>query len=170
MSDQMVPPTPPPSGGSFDANAALQDFKGADPMDLAVVGAGALAFILSFFSSFYTVHVSMFGASASAGTSAWHGFFGWAGILLLVAAAAVTAAKIVRIAIPNEEIIVASTAVAGLVFVFLAMFVDVGNTGLLAGTGISEGRGWSYWVTFILAVVSGGIAGLRFAKARGFLK
>ncbi|BBH17410.1 hypothetical protein Back2_16970 [Nocardioides baekrokdamisoli] len=176
MSDQMVPPPPPPppspssGGGGFDANAAVDQFKGADPLDLAVVGAGVLALIFSWFSSFYTVHVSFAGYSAGGGTSAWHGFFGWAGVLLLLAASAVVAAKIVNITVPNEDLIVVGTSVVGLLFVLLALFVDVGNTGALAGTGISEGRGWSYWIVLILAIASGGISGMKFAKARGLMK
>ena len=172
MSDQMVPPPPPPppAGGGFDANAALNDFKGADPLDLAVVGAGALALIFSFFSSFYTASFHSEFYSASSGESAWHGFFGWAGVLLLLAAAAVTAAKIVKVQVPNGEIIVAGTAVVGLLCVLLAMFVDPGNTGGASAFGVSIGRGWTYWVVFILAIVSGGISGLKFAKARGLVK
>ena len=170
MSDEMAPPPPPPppppAGGGFDANAALNEFKGADPLDLAVVGAGALALILSFFSSFYTVGVSFGGYSAgSGGISAWHGFFGWAGVLLLLAAAAVTALKILKIAVPNEEIIVVAAAVGGLLFVLLALLVDpVSTYGV-----VKIGHGWTYWLTLILAVVSGGVTGMKFAKARGLM-
>lgn len=172
MSDPMVPPPPPPppspAGGGFDANAAVEQFKGADPLDLAVVGAGVLAFLLSLFHGFYTAKVDFGGyASGSAGsTSAWHGFFGWAGVLLLLVAGAVVALKIVKIAVPQEEIIVAGASVLGLLFVFLALFVDPVNT-----FGVVKiGHGWSYWVILVLALGSGGISGMKFAKARGLLK
>jgi hypothetical protein len=171
MSDEIVPPPPPPppppAGGGFDANAAVEQFKGADPLDLAVVGAGVLALLFSFIGSYYTI--SYLGHSAHIG-SAWHGFFSWAGVLLLLAASAVVSAKILKITIPNAEIIGVATAAGGLLFTFLALFIDAGDTGLLNGTGISEGRGWTYWVILILALVSGGISGFKFAKARGLVK
>lgn len=173
MSDQMVPPPPPPpssspSGGGFDANAAVDQFKGADPLDLAVVGAGVLALIFSFFSSFYTVHIDGFGGygGGTGGTSAWHGFFGWAGVLLLLVAGAVVALKILKIAVPQEEILVAGASVLGLLFVFLALFVNPVNT-----FGVVKiGHGWNYWIVLIAGLVSGGISGLKFAKARGLVK
>jgi hypothetical protein len=173
MSDPMVPPPPPPppstpGGGGFDANAAVDQFKGADPLDLAVVGAGVLAFLLSLFHGFYTAKVDFGGyVSGTAGsTSAWHGFFGWAGVLLLLAAGVVVALRIVKIAVPQEEIIVAAAAVLGFLFVLLALFVDPVNT-----FGVVKiGHGWSYWIILILALASGGISGLKFARARGLVK
>lgn len=169
MSDQMVPPPPPPppppsTGGGFDANAAVDQFKGADPLDLVVVGAGLLALIFSFFSSFYTWSFSGYGYSVSTGVSAWHGFFGWAGVLLLLAAAAVTAAKIVKVEVPNGELIGAAAAVVGFLFVLLAMFI-------YPSSGVSgSGHGFSYWIVLVLALASGGISGLKFARARGLVK
>lgn len=168
MSDQMVPPTPPPSGGGFDPNAAVEQFKGADPLDLVVVGAGVLAFLLSLFHGYYTISIGGLGGSVSA----WHGFWGWAGVLLLLAAAVVTAAKIVRIEVPQGELIVVGTAVAGLLFTLIAFVVNVGNVDSASAFGfkIDEGRGWTYWLILIAALASGGVTGLKFARARGLVK
>lgn len=168
MSDQMVPPPPPPpssSGGGFDANAAVDQFKGADPLDLAVVGAGVLAFVFSMFDwfSFSIPSYSVSGYTVGGGSvsaSAYHGFWSPVGVWLLIGAGVVMALKIVKIAVPNQEMLVTVLAVAGALFVFIAMF-QYGGAG---------DKGFSYWIVLIAGLASGGISGLKFAKARGLVK
>ncbi|HZP15830.1 MAG TPA: DUF5336 domain-containing protein [Nocardioides sp.] len=183
MSDPMVPPPPPPppstpGGGGFDANAAVDQFKGADPLDLAVVGAGVLAFLLSFFPFFTAKSNGGFGfGGLTFHNSAWHPFLAWAAILLILASGLVTAAKIVKVQVPYEEIIVVATAALGLLFLIILLIAHPGITvGGVHGSASdikhagSVGYGWAYWIVLILALVSAGISGLKFAKSRGFVK
>lgn len=157
-----VPPPPPPGPG-FDANAAAQQFKSADPLDLVVVGAGVLAFILSFFSWYSASYKSEFGNYGTT-VGAWHGFFGWFGVVLLLAAGVITALKVLKIHVPNGEVAVLATSVLGALCVLLALFIIPGKVSI---PGLDYGHGFSYWITLVLALASAGISGLKFAKARG---
>src|SRR6476660_2707935 len=76
------------SAASQQANEAVATLKKGNPLDLATIGAGLLVFLGSLLP-YYTVSVSGFGANASESVTAWHGFFGWFGALLALAAAVV---------------------------------------------------------------------------------
>jgi hypothetical protein len=80
------PPAPSGSGVKFDP-------KSVNPMDWAIFGVAFLAFIFSFLP-YYTVSASFEGISRSDSESAWHGFFGWFAIILVLAAAGLLAIEL----------------------------------------------------------------------------
>jgi len=123
------------------------DWKTVSPYAYAVAGGGVLAFIFSFLP-YYTLNVLGFGFG---GVSAWHGFFGWFGALLLLAAAAAIVLKTLKIfdhAILPLGTLIASGA--GLLCVLLALFVAPVNTYGVASFGHHIG----YWLSLIMALAS----------------
>jgi hypothetical protein len=164
-SDESQPPPPPPSqpppvsgsrqGGSFDADAAKAAFQGANPIDWVIMGAGVLAFILSFFP-YYTVHLGGFGASGNA----WHGFFGWFAALAAVAGAAVVVLSILGTSLPfpTPLVVLACFAVAALCVLIAGLTWPGGN----GATGNLTGHGFGYWASLIVIVAGLGAAVLRY--------
>ncbi len=175
-----TPPTPPPSspahasGASsyeFDADKAKAAFQGAHKFDLGIIAAGVIAWLAGFMP-FYTVSVSVAGISRSDSASAYHGFFGWFGIWVALAAAVVVAAALIGVALP----ISAHQAALGLfglalVCLIFTLFIfpggdcgDIGAVGgALGGFKCDTGRGFGYWLA-VLAVFAGG--GLAFMRMR----
>ena len=116
-------PPPPPPGGGYGPPASYGsgpgpsgtgkfDPKTVNPLDWGVLGAALLALIFSFFAfyaydpkgiaktecssrqaSLNSVEKQLCGGDTA---SAWHGFFGWFGVLLLVIAAPRGADRAVR--------------------------------------------------------------------------
>jgi hypothetical protein len=176
-----------PPAGSYKAPRSGFNFASVNPLDWGIMAAAALALIFSLFD-FYTATAKgalkqacdqgLVGTSCSASESAWHGFFGWFGVLLLLIAGIATALTVFRphVRMPASPRLVALVAAAlGLVLIVIALFVtphkDV--TGLPPGTKLSDfidfGRGFSYWVVLILAVAATALAYLRFAQTGGNL-
>jgi hypothetical protein len=161
-SDESQPPPPPPSQpppgaggpvggaprGGFDADAATAAFKGADRMDLGIIGAGVLAFIFSFFP-YYTASVHGIGGGSG---SAWHGFFGWFAALVALAAAILLALPLLGVKlslpVPTRLAVLVGFAVAT-VCVLLALLVWPGK---VSGVGIDYGHGFGYWASVIVIV------------------
>jgi hypothetical protein len=161
-------PPPPPAAGSgapasggqqYDFDQAKATLQGAHKFDLGIIGAGVIAFIASLLP-FYTVSVSAGGLGGASGSvSAWHGFFGWFGILVALAVAVVVALSVfnlVKLPMPIHQI-AAGGFVLALLCLLLALFVDPsGGCGGAGAFGIhcSIGRGFGYWLA-LLAVLAG---------------
>jgi len=110
------------------------------------MGGGLLALIFSFIPRYYTFNFgSIFGVNlGSYGATAWHNFFGWFGVLLLLAAAAVTSLKtFTNFDNPNLPLGVLAGAGVGFICVLLSLFIP---------SGIS--RGFSYWAVLVLAAAT----------------
>jgi hypothetical protein len=165
------------------------DFNSVDKLDWGIMGAGVLALIFSLFE-YYTASAKgqlkqacdqgvLSGDSCSGSESAWHGFFGWFGVLLLLAAAAITALVVfapqVKVPFP-ARLVALGAAVLGLLFTFIALFVTPEPSvpgGLPPGTSLDDfidfGRGFSYWIILILALAATALAFLRFQQTGGDL-
>jgi hypothetical protein len=160
---------------NFDPKT-LQDFdpKSVNPLDWGIIGAGVLAFLFSFFS-FYTVKVSAlgFGIGASGHENAWHGFFGWFGVLLVLIASAVLAAELIaRISFPfPSRLVVLGGFAIGLLCELLALLVvpvDTGNFSAL-GVKVDKGHGFGFWAVLLLVLIGTGLAFRRFTETGGKL-
>lgn len=163
-------PTPQPAGtppASSQANQAVETLKGADRLDLGIIGAGLVAFIASLLP-YYTVSVDLFGASVSESGSAWSGgFLGWFGALLALAGAGVLVARLLGVSLPIPVRPTVLGLFAGAVlFTLLALFVfpgggcdDFGIDG--ACDAINEGRGFGYWLTLLATIAGTALSFLR---------
>ena len=148
---------------SDSSQQARQALQGAHKYDLGIVIAGAVAFLGSLMP-YYTVSVDMMGISSSASANAWHGFFGWVGVLAAVAGSGLVLAHLLgaasKLPVPARTGALVAYAVA-VVCTVLALFVypgggcqDLEVLGSNVCDGIDEGRGVGYWLT-LLAVVAG---------------
>lgn len=150
--------------------------QGAHKYDLGIVAAGVLAFILSLFP-YYKGSVSTSGNVAGLGSafgsesgtwSAWHGFFGWFAALLVLVAAGLIVAHLLRVALPVPlRLTVLGLFGAALLCTILSFFVSPlpGSEGKQSFGGVtieySKGMGWGFWL-FLLVVLAGtGLAFLR---------
>lgn len=158
----------------------------ANPLDWAAIGLAVVAFVFSFVR-FYTADFS-FGSSCSAevrnavltaprktSESAWHGFFGWFGVVLAIigAAAIVGAILAPKVRAPVSLRIEGAGALAlGAIFELIAIFVDPessrSTTVPCPITG-SVGRGFGFWITLIATVLAAGAA-IMVVVASGELK
>lgn len=127
--------------------------------DLAQIGLGALLFIASLLPFYsYSAHVASFSTSAS--LTAWHGFFGWFGVLLGIAAAGVLAAALFgHVAIPSLRLLVLGLFAASAVCLLLALFVIPG--GGYDGPGFSSGHSFGYWLALLCSLAGTALAFLR---------
>lgn len=172
MTDQNQPPTPDeptpdpqPAYTHASAPHTGAAVGSANPLDLATMGAGALAFITSFLP-FYTVSATMFGTSVSDSATAWHGFFGWFGVLCALAGAGLVAAQLMKVSLPVPARLAALGAfgLAALCLV-IALFVFPGGGCDDLGTGLCKGidlgRGIGYWLTLLLVLAGLGLSAVR---------
>lgn len=183
-----APPGYQPSPGVFDP-------KSINPLDWGIMIGAVLALIFSFFS-FYLYkpqganadqlckHLSDVPAAQrgdltdvcnGVDNSAWHGFFGWFGVLLLLLAAVVVAVALfapqVTLPAPARLIALALSAL-GFIFVLIALFVipdgDYQGHAIPAGSSdFDAGHGFSYWVVLILAAAVTALCVLRVLRAGG---
>lgn len=175
---------PPPGGNPYGSPGAGFDPKSVSPLDWGIIGAGVLAFIFSFVS-FYKAKVSVSGGCPSGvsdtsgpSESAWHGFFGWFGVLAALVGAAAIAISLfapqVKLPVPARLAGLVAFAVATL-SELLAFFIHPG-TGQSASTSFGGckieahvGHGAGYWIT-LLAVIAGLVLSLmRFQQSGGQL-
>jgi hypothetical protein len=194
------PPPPPPGGygpppgspGGYGSGRSSFDPKSINPLDWAAIGAGVLAFIFSFID-FYNVSVNVSSScpaivrsSASSANlptaSAWHGFFGWFGVLLALAGAAIIAAALflpnVRMPAPARMAALGAFALAT-VSEIIAIFVVPGghyNSGNLGGGIFGDchisagvGHGFGFWITLILVIIGLVVTLMRFQQTGGQL-
>ena len=156
------------STSSFDASAATATLKSAHPLDLGSIGAGLVVFIASLLP-YYTVSVEVMDISSGASANAWHGFFGWFGALLALAATGILVARLLGV-LPALPVPV-RTAVLGLFAVatlctLLALFVTPGgdcDDSIMAGACdmIDQGHGVGYWLALLATIAGTALAALR---------
>jgi hypothetical protein len=140
---------------------ATIDVKRITPLEWAGIGAGALAFIVSFFP-WYSVS---FGGSELAGfgidtsLSAWNaGFLAWFSMILLLAAGVLVILPHFGTQVPNLAMIWLGLSALSLLFVILRWLTFPSASGF----GASAGAGFGLFVGLVLAVVSGVAAFLNF--------
>ncbi len=157
-------PTPPAgqpaSRGStgMSGDQMRTTMQNAHKYDLAIIGAGVLAFIFSLLP-YYTVSVSGGGLDYSDSASAWHGFFGWFATLLALVAAVVLVLHLLGVTLPvPTRMTVLGLFAAALLSTILAFFVFPGETGCggmqACEDAINLGRGIGYWLS-LLAILGG---------------
>lgn len=158
------PPVPPASGGTTPAASRSPGglpapMAEAHNFDLAQIGLGVLLFIASLLP-FYSYSVTAGGFSAGGSLTAWHGFFGWFGVLLGVAAAAVLAvALFAHTTIPSMRLVVLGLFAASALCLLLALFVIPG--GGYDGAGFSSGHSFGYWLALLSSLAGTALAYLR---------
>lgn len=179
-----VPPAPYGAQPASPHGAARPGFdpKTVNPLDWAVLGLAVLALIFSFFS-YYTYDAkagagcgSSVGDVCSISNSAWHGFFGWFGVILALLGAAEVAAAIfaphVRWAVPPRLVGVGLLAL-GVVFTLLALMVPDGEyqgaTVPSDNPQVDAGHGFSYWLVLIFIVIATVLAAMRYMESGGQL-
>jgi hypothetical protein len=159
---------PPPSytPGSTGSPFAGFNASAVNPMDWAILGITFLVFVFSFID-YYTVSVSFSGVSESASASAWHGFFGWAAVIVALVAGGLVAVELfapqLKLPVPARLASLGAWVVATL-FVLLALLIFPG--GNVSGAGVDEGRGFGYWVSLLL-VIAGVVLSVLRLKATG---
>ncbi|HEY7008855.1 MAG TPA: hypothetical protein VH395_07940 [Jatrophihabitantaceae bacterium] len=166
------------------------DPKTVNPLDWAIMAGAVLALIFSFFSFYQykpkgpeaeqvcktvtgvpTIHDICNGVD----NSAWHGFFGWFGVLLLLVAAVVVAVALFapQVTLPAPARMIALVLAAlGFVFVLIALFVVPdgvyqGRTIPAGSSDVDAGHGFSYWVVLVLAALVTALSALRLVQASG---
>lgn len=147
------------------------DTKQVTPIEWAGIGAGALAFLISFFPwySFSWDGGGLGIGATSDSASAWSvGIGGWGAVLLLVAAAVIIVLPHVGTTVPNKAALWLGFAAAATVIILIRWLTlpDDGGLGALAGGGFSSGAGFGLIIGLIAAVVSGVAAFLYFQGAK----
>ncbi len=141
------------------------DVKRVTTLEWAGIGAGLLAFIVSFFP-WYSVSYAGFGESISA----WNtGIGAWLPILMLMAAAVLIALPHFGVQVARVPLIWLSLAAAAVVIIVLRWVTlpDDGGlgTGLLTDSGLEAGAGFGLFVGLVVAIASGVAAFLAFRAA-----
>ncbi|HEU5107350.1 MAG TPA: hypothetical protein VFT95_02110, partial [Micromonosporaceae bacterium] len=114
------------------------DAKRVTPLEWAGVGAGLLAFIVSFFPWYSVSFDSPFGSLGNTSVSAWDaGFLAWFSVLLLVAAGVLILLPHFGTQIPNLTLIWLGLAGVATLFILLRWltFDDFSALGGSAGAG-----------------------------------
>ena len=154
------PPPPPGQWGAPAAGGGGFDPKSVNQYDWGIIAAGVLLFIFSFVSYYsYKVKASAggFTASATGHVNAWHGFFGWFGMLVALVGSAAIALAIfaphVKLPMSNRVIAMLAYGIATLCLI-LAIFVIPGDTSGASGFGIkvSKGHGVGFWISLIVVL------------------
>ena len=140
------------------------DVKRVTPIEWAGIGAGALAFIVSFFPwysiSFGSSELAGFGIDTS--VSAWNAGFGaWFACLLLLAAGVVVALPHFGTQVPNLAMIWLGLSAAALVIIILRWVTFPSASGF----GGSAGAGFGLFVGLAVALVSGIAAFLSYRSS-----
>jgi hypothetical protein len=156
-----IPENAPVTPAAFDPAAV-------ERLDWAIVGAGVLTLLFSFFD-YYTVTASFGAYSASASASAWHGFFGWFGALAAFAASVALLAHLAgRLPgnLPGRLVVLGGFALGTLcTLLALLIFPDGGYS----GGGVHTGHGVGYWGSLLFVIVGLALSYRRFTAEGGVL-
>jgi hypothetical protein len=157
----------PPAG--YRAPGAAFDPKTVSPLDWGILAAGLLAFIFSFMS-YYTASTKAFGVKYSVHENAWHGFFGWFGMLCAVAGSVLVAITLfapqTKLPMPARLLGLIAYAVA-LLCLILAWFITPGVGGSVSG--VDFGRGFGFYASLIVVIAGLVLSLMRFQQAGGQL-
>ena len=150
--------------------AAAFDPAAVDRLDWAIIGAGVLTLLFSFFD-YYTVSASFGTYSVSESASAWHGFFGWFGALCALAAAAALFAQLAgrypaNLPVPARLFTLGGFALATLCVV-IAFLLYPGSG--YSGFGVHVGHGFGYWGSLVFVLVGLALSYRRFTAEGGVL-
>ncbi|WP_375481023.1 hypothetical protein [uncultured Jatrophihabitans sp.] len=172
------PPTGRPSG------AAGFDPKTINPLDWGILGAGVLAFILSFIDFYDGADVSYRGRSTTVdtdGASAWHdvvggGFFGWFAMVFAIAGAVLVALALfrpqVKLPVPARLAGLGLFALA-LLFEIIAIFVTPGADAyggdVPGGYSVDTNHGFGFWASLIVIIAGLALSLMRFQATGGQL-
>jgi hypothetical protein len=150
--DRFTPPSAPQPAepASFDPTAVTRS-------EWAILAAGVLALLCSFFDYYTSVSVS-----------AWHGLFGWLGALAAFGGAAVVAAQLfgklpATLPLPAPRLALSGFGI-GTLCVLAAFFVHPGDG--YYGVGFHAGHGFGYWLSLV-AIVSGLVLCYRRSASTG---
>jgi hypothetical protein len=140
------------------------DVKRVNPLEWAGIGAGLLAFLVSFFP-WYSIDFEGLGGGS---LSAWNtGFLAWFSVLLLMVAGGLVLAPHLGMQVARLPLIWLGVAAAAVVFILIRWLTlpddgGLGGFGLLEDSGIDSGAGFGLIVGLIAALVSGAAAFLVF--------
>jgi len=142
------------------------DVKRVTPLEWAGIGAGALAFIASFFP-WYSVSIDGAGLGGAFGfnysLNAWDAKFGaWFPMLLLLAAAVLVILPHFGTQVPNLTMIWLGLAAAAFVIIIIRWLTFPGDDGT---PGVSAGAGFGLFLGLIVAIASGAGAFLSYRAA-----
>jgi hypothetical protein len=137
-------------------------------LDIGIVGAGAAAFVFSFFG-YYTATVSGYTRT----TGAWHGFFGWFAAVLALLGAVVL---LVAFAVPGQHfappyrtvLVVFTVATASVLAALFTSGFDTSHVHAL-GVGADTGHGYGYWTNLIVIIAGTVLTLARVAPTGGRL-
>jgi hypothetical protein len=143
------------------------DVKRVTPLEWAGIGAGLLAFLVSFFP-WYSIDFEGFGGGS---LSAWNtGFLAWFPVLLLMVAGGLVLAPHLGVKVDRLPLIWLSLAGAATVFILIRWLTlpddgGLGDLGLLGDSGIDSGAGFGLIVGLLAALASTVAAFLSFRAA-----
>jgi hypothetical protein len=141
------------------------DVKRVTPLEWAGIGAGALAFIVSFFP-WYSVDfdtAGLPGLDLDTSFSAWDsGFAAWFSMLLLVAAGVLVILPHFGTQVPNLPMLWLGLSALSLVFVILRWLTFDSASGF----GGSAGPGFGLFIGLVLALASGAAGFLTFRASK----
>ena len=184
---------PPPP---YSAPSAPPARPALDPLDLATLGAVVLAFILSFFAYYNFSPTPAAQRDCTPGNlqqapqwakdfcnggltaDAWHGFFGWFGVLLAILGALALAAALFApsLRLPVSARLLALGGIAlGLIFTLVAIGVvpSYAPQGMqvtdqsVYDQNVERGHDWAFWVVLILLLIALVLAVMRFQRVGG---
>ena len=146
---------------------AVDDLKSLDRLDQAVLGAGALAIILSLFP-FLTVKLSGIGVGGNAHENAWHGW-GLLAVLCIIVATALAFMRLFRAAaMPSLPVGVnlLTLLLSGAAFLFLLIhWLANRRSSGPAGFRVTEGMALSGWLLLLAVLAQAAAAFLLFKKS-----
>ncbi|MGH3861548.1 hypothetical protein [Actinokineospora sp.] len=146
------------------------DAKQVTPIEWAGIGAGALAFLISFFPWYsFSWDGGGLGIGSSGSASAWSvGIGGWGAVLLLVAAAVIILLPHLGTAVPNKATLWLGFAAGATVIILIRWLTlpDDGGLGSLTGGEFSSGAGFGLIIGLLAAIASGVAAFLTFQSAK----
>jgi hypothetical protein len=143
------------------------DVKQVTPLEWTGAGAGALAFIVSFFP-WYSIDFEGFGGGS---LSAWNtGFLAWFSVLLLMVAGGLVIAPHFGVKVDRVQMIWLILAGVATVFILIRWLTlpddgGLGGLGLLGESSVSSGAGFGLIVGLIVSIASTVAAFLAFRAA-----